>query len=167
MRLRLERRASPIGTMLLATDDDGTLRALDFVEYEARLGRLLRLQYGSCALEDGAAPASVTRALDGYFAGELGMLADVPVMTGGTAFQREVWAALRSIQAGTTTSYGNLAARLGRPQASRAVGFANGSNPVAIVIPCHRLIGADGALTGYGGGLPRKKWLLEHEGVKP
>jgi len=87
----------------------------------------------------------------------------VPVRAGGTPFQRVVWAALREIPPGRTTSYGQLAARLGRPGASRAVGLANGANPVAIAVPCHRVIGADGTLTGYGGGIERKRWLLEHE----
>ena len=80
-------------------------------------------------------------------------------------FQREVWAALRAIPVGATTSYGRLAAAIGRPKAVRAVGLANGSNPIGIVVPCHRVIGADASLTGYGGGLERKRWLLEHEGV--
>jgi O-6-methylguanine DNA methyltransferase len=163
MQLRLERRASSVGMMLLVTDADGALRALDFADYEARLHQLLRLHYGSYALEDSPAPVPVTAELDAYFGGDLGRLADVPVATGGTAFQREVWGALRAIPAGATTSYGQLAMQLGRPGASRAVGLANGANPVSIVVPCHRVIGANGALTGYGGGLPRKRWLLDHE----
>jgi O-6-methylguanine DNA methyltransferase len=162
-RFQLERRASPIGTMLVVSDADGAIRALDFDEYEQRMLQLLRLQYGDCTLSDGPAPAGVTRALGAYFDGDFDALASVPIKTGGTAFQRDVWAALRTIPAGTTTSYGKLAAKLGRPKASRAVGLANGSNPISIVVPCHRVIGADGSLTGYGGGLPRKQWLLEHE----
>jgi O-6-methylguanine DNA methyltransferase len=163
MHLRLERRGSPLGEMIVVTDADGALRSLDFSDYEARLRTLLRLHYGEYELEEAAAPASVARTLDAYFDGEFDGLDDVPVATGGTAVQREVWAALRDIPAGTTTSYGALAARLGRPKASRAVGLANGANPVAIVVPCHRVIGSNGALTGYGGGLPRKQWLIEHE----
>jgi methylated-DNA-[protein]-cysteine S-methyltransferase len=163
MRLWLERRASPVGTMSLVTDDDGALRALDFVDYEERLHQLLRLHYGPYVLEGGSAPAAVIRALSAYFEGDLDVIADLPVATEGTAFQRDVWKALRTIPAGVTTSYGQLAAWLGRPGASRAVGLANGANPVAIVVPCHRVIGANGALTGYGGGLPRKRWLLDHE----
>ncbi len=84
---------------------------------------------------------------------------------GGTDFQRRVWAALREIPSGTTRTYGDIAAELGEPGAARAVGLANGANPVAIVVPCHRVIGSAGALTGFGGGLERKRWLLEHEGV--
>ena len=163
MHLRLERRASPTGTMLLVTDGEGALRALDFADHEPRLHRLLRLHYGACGLEDGAAPRAITAPLDAYFDGELDALAAVRVATGGTLFQREVWAVLRAIPAATTASYGQLAARLGRSGASRAVGLANGANPVAIVVPCHRVIGTSGALTGYGGGLPRKRWLLDHE----
>jgi len=104
--------------------------------------------------------------LDAYFAGDLTAIDDVPVATNGTPFQRTVWAALRRIPAGTTTSYGALAASIGYPSAMRAVGLANGANPVAIIVPCHRVIGADHSLTGYGGGLPRKRWLLEHEGFE-
>jgi methylated-DNA-[protein]-cysteine S-methyltransferase len=91
---------------------------------------------------------------------------NLPVKTGGTAFQREVWAALRAIPAGQTVSYGAMASRLDRPKTTRAVGVAIGANPVGVVVPCHRVIGADASLRGYGGGLKRKRWLLEHEGVR-
>ena len=114
----------------------------------------------------GAAPAATRRALQRYFAGKLQAIDEIPVQTGGTPFQSNVWRALRTIPAGTTLSYGRMAHQLKCPLAVRAVGFANGSNPISIVIPCHRLIGADGSLTGYGGGLERKRWLLEHEGVE-
>jgi methylated-DNA-[protein]-cysteine S-methyltransferase len=99
-----------------------------------------------------------------YFAGER-VDFDLPLRPRGTPFQQRVWAALREIPYGETVSYGELARRLGTPGASRAVGLANGRNPISIVIPCHRVIGADGSLTGYGGGLARKSWLLEHEGA--
>jgi methylated-DNA-[protein]-cysteine S-methyltransferase len=92
---------------------------------------------------------------------------DILVEPGGTAFQRGVWTALRRVPAGTTVTYAQLARTVGRPAASRAVGAANGRNPVSIVIPCHRMIGSDGSLVGYGGGLPRKHWLLRHEGAIP
>ncbi len=128
-----------------------------------RMHRLLREHYGNYELEEGAAPASVTRALDAYFDGDCGVLDKIRIATGGTPFQRAVWRALRTIKSGTTKSYGEIAASIGRPQASRAAGAANGANPIAIVVPCHRVIGANGALTGYGGGLPRKRWLLDHE----
>jgi O-6-methylguanine DNA methyltransferase len=163
MRLLLERWASPVSSLLLVTDNDGVLRALDFADYEPRMHRLLREHYGDYTLAEGAAPVSLTRALDAYFAGDLDALAEVTTATGGTPFQREVWTALRAIPAGATRSYGQLAASIGRPGASRAVGAANGSNPIAIVVPCHRVIGASGTLTGYGGGLARKQWLLDHE----
>ena len=163
MRLRLDRVASPIGLILLASDDEGALRALDFEDYDARMQTLLRRHYGVVELRDGAAPIEARRALEAYFGGDIEALAVVGVATGGSPFQREVWAALRQIPAGATTSYGELATRLGRPGASRAVGLANGANPIGIVVPCHRVIGANGALTGYGGGLPRKRWLLDHE----
>ena len=163
MRLRLERRAAPVSPLLLVTDEDGVLRALDFGDCEARLHRLLRDHYGNYTLRERAAPDSVTRALDAYFDGSLDALADAAIATGGTPFQRDVWKALRAIPAGVTISYGQLAARVGRPGASRAVGAANGANPIAIVVPCHRVIGANGTLTGYGGGLARKQWLLDHE----
>jgi methylated-DNA-[protein]-cysteine S-methyltransferase len=114
-------------------------------------------------LDEGAVPASLTRALRAYFEGDLEAVATIPTATGGTAFQREVWKALRTIPAATTISYGELAAKIGRAGASRAVGAANGSNPIPIVVPCHRVIGANGTLTGYGGGLAHKKWLLDHE----
>jgi methylated-DNA-[protein]-cysteine S-methyltransferase len=104
----------------------------------------------------------VVAQLEAYFAGTLTGF-DVPLALAGTDFQRRVWAALREIPYGETISYGELARRVGSPGAARAVGLANGRNPVGIIVPCHRVIGADGSLTGYGGGLPRKVWLLEHE----
>jgi methylated-DNA-[protein]-cysteine S-methyltransferase len=163
MRLLLDRFVSPIGTILLVSDEDGALRALDFEDYEARMQKLLRRHYGAVELRGGVAPKEARRALGAYFGGDLDALSIVRVATGGSPFQREVWAALRRIPAGATRSYGELAAKLGRSGASRAVGLANGANPVAVVVPCHRVIGASGALTGYGGGLPRKRWLLDHE----
>lgn len=165
MHLRLDRFASPIGDILLATDDEGRLRALEFHDHEEQMHRLLRLHYGVVRLDAGPVPLAVTAPLAAYFAGDRHALAAVPVETGGTAFQRRVWAALRLIPPGTTTTYGRMAAALGAPGASRAVGLANGANPVSIVVPCHRVIGAGAALTGYGGGLHRKRWLLEHEGA--
>jgi methylated-DNA-[protein]-cysteine S-methyltransferase len=163
IRLRLERCTSPIGEMLIVTDDEGLLRALDFADCEARMHRFLRLHYHGYAIDERLTPCSVAAMLAAYFDGDLSSIGDIQVRTGGTAFQRTIWAALRSIPAGTTISYGALAQKLARPQASRAVGLANGANPVAIVVPCHRVIGADGSLVGYGGGLVRKRWLLQHE----
>jgi methylated-DNA-[protein]-cysteine S-methyltransferase len=160
-----DRLQTPIGTALLVTDADGALRALDWEDYETRLRQLLRLHYGAPVLRDARAPGVLKAALRGYFAGDLDRLKAIKWRVVGTPFQRKVWTALTAIPAGTTTSYGALAAQLGMPKAVRAVGLANGSNPISVVVPCHRVIGADGSLTGYGGGLPRKRWLLEHEGV--
>jgi methylated-DNA-[protein]-cysteine S-methyltransferase len=125
--------------------------------------RLLREHYGEYDFENGLAPAPVIQSLDAYFDGDLRALESIHTATAGTSFQRAVWRALRTIKPGTTKSYGQIAVRIGRPRASRAVGAANGSNPIAIVVPCHRVIGANGALTGYGGGIQRKRWLLDHE----
>jgi len=113
----------------------------------------------------GRAPGGVRDAFGAYFAGRLDALSGLAWRTGGTVFQRAVWAALCTIPIGQTLSYKGLAEQIGSPKAMRAVGLANGSNPVGIVVPCHRVIGADGGLTGYGGGLERKRWLLAHEGA--
>lgn len=162
MRLSLDRIASPIGEILLVFEGE-VLRALDFHDYEPRMQRLLRLHYGPVSLAPAVAPRALRDPLDRYFAGEHAALDRIEIATGGTAFQRAVWAALRRITPGATCGYGQLAAMIGRPSASRAVGAANGANPIAIVVPCHRVIGADATLTGYGGGLSRKAWLLAHE----
>lgn len=160
----LSRRPTPIGTMLLLTDDEERLRALDWEEFARRLRRLLQRQYATpIDVTEGKTPASVAEPLDAYFAGRIDAIGTIPVRTGGTPFQRSVWAALRRIPAGRPTSYGALAAAIDRPRAVRAVGLANGSNPIGLVVPCHRVIGADGTLTGYAGGLERKRWLLAHE----
>ena len=124
---------------------------------------LLRRHYGSYTLEEGAAPLSLTQSLDAYFAGSIDVVAGVEIATGGTPFQRRVWRALGDIPAGTTVTYRQLAGHLGENKASRAVGAANGASPIAIVVPCHQVIGANGGLTGYAAGLLRKQWLLEHE----
>jgi len=162
----LDRLATPIGTALLITDDDGVLRALDWEEHAPRMRELLRLQYGSVALKDARAPRDLKTALSGYFKGDLDRLETIKWQVAGTPFQRKVWTALPNIPAGTTMSYGALAAKLNAPKAMRAVGHANGSNPISVVVPCHRLIGANGTLVKYGGGLERKRWLLRHEGVE-
>jgi methylated-DNA-[protein]-cysteine S-methyltransferase len=154
---------SPVGTLTLAWDSDSALRALDFDGFDERFQRLLATHYGKCNLTHAAVPGNFRRALEAYFAGEVTAVDSLPLRTNGTAFQQQVWAALREIPPGTTMSYGELAQKVGRPGASRAVGRANGSNPIGIVVPCHRVIGADGSLTGYGGGMNRKRWLLDHE----
>jgi methylated-DNA-[protein]-cysteine S-methyltransferase len=165
MRITLDRLPSPIGPLLLACDDaDDALVALMFDDHEPRLRRLLAAL--RAAVVDAHAPESVLQPLRAYFAGDLAAPERLRVRASGTEFQRRVWDALRGIPAGTTASYATVAARIGRAAAVRAVGLANGANPVAIVVPCHRVIGANATLTGYGGGLARKRWLLEHEGVR-
>jgi methylated-DNA-[protein]-cysteine S-methyltransferase len=164
-RLRLDRLATPIGESLIVTDEVGCLRAFDWADREAGMARLLRLHYGSVVPEPGAAPGNIKRLLRRYFEGELGCLAAIQWRTAGTPFQRAVWTGLTTIASGETLSYGALAAKLGCPKSVRAVGLANGSNPISVVVPCHRVIGADGSLTGYGGGIERKRWLLTHEGA--
>ena len=163
----LDRLATPIGTALLITDGDGVLRALDWEEHAPRMRELLRLQYGAVALKDARAPSDLKTALSGYFKGDLDRLKTIIWRVEGTPFQRKVWTALPRIPAGSTLSYGALAARIKKPKAVRAVGHANGANPISVVVPCHRLIGADGSLVKYGGGLERKRWLLAHEGIMP
>ena len=163
--LTLDRMATPVGEGLLVTDADGRLRAFDWTTHETRLTTLLRRQNPPTQLVEGSAPAATRAALEAYFAGDLTALGAIAWRTGGTEFQRAVWTALCSIPAGETLTYKGLAERIGRPKAIRAVGLANGSNPVSIVVPCHRVIGSDGTLTGYGGGLDRKRWLLGHEGA--
>ena len=158
------RIASPVGEVVLLTDDDGAVRVLDFADHEARMRQLLDRHYrvgGWQAVPGGESHAG--RAVSAYFAGDLAAIDPLVTATGGTPFQRRIWAALRQVPAGGTISYGALAATIGRPSASRAVGLANGANPVAIIVPCHRIIGSSGALTGYGGGLARKRWLIDHE----
>ena len=161
----LDRLQTPIGTALLVTDGDGVLRALDWQEYEPRMKDLLRLQCGAVALKDARSPKALRSALAGYFKGDLDRLKEIEWRVGGTPFQQKVWAALPTIPVGTTMSYGAMAAKLDVPKAIRAVGHANGSNPISVVVPCHRLIGSNGSLVKYGGGLERKRWLLKHEGV--
>ncbi len=162
MTLEIAEFHSPIGTIVLAVRD-GTLTALVFAEgWPDRRARLVK-RFGDVDLRGAADPAGVSGRLAAYFAGDLGALDAIPVDPGGTPFQRRVWAALRTIPAGETVSYQTLARRIGAPTAVRAVGAANGDNPVGIVVPCHRVIGADGSLTGYAGGIERKRWLLTHE----
>jgi methylated-DNA-[protein]-cysteine S-methyltransferase len=162
---RLDRLKTPIGMALLVSDAEGMLRALDWEDHESRMRELLLRQYGSVEWKAARAPAATRAALTGYFEGDLDRLQTIKWRVAGTPFQRKVWNALPKIPAGTTMSYGVLAAKLGAPNAMRAVGHANGANPLSVVVPCHRLIGASGSLVKYGGGLERKRWLLKHEGV--
>jgi methylated-DNA-[protein]-cysteine S-methyltransferase len=164
-RLTLERLPTPIGEALLVTDEAGVLRAFNWTDYEPQLTAWLSRRHPRAAVVEGRSPDAVRRPFEAYFAGETRALDAVPRQAEGTAFQRGVWETLPTIPAGETLSYAELAVRIGRPTAVRAVGLANGANPIALVLPCHRVIGANGALTGYGGGLHRKRWLLAHEGA--
>jgi methylated-DNA-[protein]-cysteine S-methyltransferase len=165
----LERLDTPTGPMLIVTDADDRVRALDWEDHRQRMTRLLERRCGADAIQlrERKTPSTARRALRAYFMGELDAPAGLPIVADGTDFQRTVWNALRRIPVGRAISYGALANWIGRPTAMRAVGLANGANPIAIVVPCHRVIGANGALTGYGGGLERKRWLLAHERARP
>lgn len=145
---------TPLGLLYITFDSNFVYR----VDFEGETPRVV-----SQAPTRQALPPELRDRLNAYMEGDCAALDSIAVETGGTAFQREVWSALRRIPAGSTISYGELAARIGRPRAVRAVGLANGANPVPLIVPCHRVIGANGALTGYGGGVWRKRWLLEHE----
>lgn len=164
MLLEIAHVDTPIGT-LAPVVAEGKLVRLEFGADEDCILRELRARFGDASLQRRRDPGGVVGRLRAYLAGDLGALDDIPVDTGGTDFQRKVWRALRKVRAGSTISYGDLARRIGQPKAMRAVGLANGANPIPVVIPCHRVIGSDGRLTGYGGGLPRKEWLLRHEGA--
>jgi methylated-DNA-[protein]-cysteine S-methyltransferase len=142
---------TPTGPILIETDDAGRLHGIRWGDYAQHLQDLSN------------EPSAACQALSAYFAGKIDALNDLPVVMTGTDFQRAVWAELRRIPVGETISYGTLAERIGRPTATRPVGLANGANPIPIVVPCHRVIGADHTLTGFGGGLHRKQWLLQHE----
>jgi methylated-DNA-[protein]-cysteine S-methyltransferase len=168
LQLLIDRIDTPIGEMLIVADREGNLRAVDWTDHETRMRRFLRLHYGENGfrLEAARNPNDLTHAISRYFEGELTAIDILAVQTAGTPFQREVWRALRNIPCGTTVSYAKLAEQIGRPAAIRAVGLANGSNPVGVVVPCHRVIGANGSLTGYGGGIERKSWLLKHEATR-
>jgi methylated-DNA-[protein]-cysteine S-methyltransferase len=163
--LTLESLATPFGPILVAADAEGRLRAVEFWNDEAEMRRLLAHRFGAVKAEFGAIAAPIRTAFDCYFAGDREALQGLPWKSGGTAFQQKVWQALTTIPVGETWSYARLAAAIGKPKAVRAVGLANGANPIPIVVPCHRVIGANGSLTGFGGGLERKRWLLRHEGA--
>jgi len=157
---------SPVGPLALAWDAAGALRGLSFGQ---GLERSLRREYPGLEVEPAAPPGSLAQGLRAYFAGERAALASLPWSLDGAAsaagFAGAVWRSLLDVPAGTTVSYGELARRLGDPGAAQAVGVALNRNPLPLVLPCHRVIGADGSLTGFGGGLERKTWLLRHEGA--
>jgi methylated-DNA-[protein]-cysteine S-methyltransferase len=154
---------APFGPLAIAARGD----VLVAIRLEGDPERLAKEWVRQEPVERGRLTPALTRAFDAYFKGDIRAIDALEADPGGTEFQRSVWAELRRIRAGSTISYSQLAARIGRPDAVRAVGTANGANPVPIVIPCHRVIGANGALVGYGGGLDMKRWLLAHEGLIP
>ncbi len=155
---------SAIGPLAIAAKD-GRLCLLDFAPEPARIERRLEKRFGPVELEPVADSGGFVSRLRAYWAGDLDALDGIPVDSGGTPFQQRVWSTLRRIPTGETRSYAWLAREIGRPGSARAVGRANGSNPVAIVVPCHRVVGSDGSLTGYAGGIESKRFLLEHEGA--
>ena len=165
LHLLTETLVTPIGTLVMASDEQEQLRAVDWLDFEDRMRRLLARHYGSQGVVVTPALNSTCHAaaLSAYFEGHLRAIDSLLTVAAGTPFQTRVWNALREIPVGRTVSYADLARRIGQPAAVRAVGLANGANPISIVVPCHRVIGADGSLTGYGGGLDRKRWLLNHE----
>lgn len=163
-KLKILKVKSPIGVLYAAVSGN-KLCDMDFSTRWAEKKRRLQLRFGDVAFEEVGDAARIAKKLEAYLGGDLDALDSIEVETGGTEFQRKVWRELRRIPVGATISYGELARRVGNPKASRPVGAANGRNPVAIVIPCHRVIGADGTLTGYASGVDRKRWLLAHEGA--
>jgi methylated-DNA-[protein]-cysteine S-methyltransferase len=165
IRLHIDHLDTPIGRLVFVVDGEARLCAVGFVDGEKRMDRQVRAYADDPAFElvPESNPGGTTAMFRAYFDGELTAIDRMSVAVGGTPFQKRVWNALREIPCGETWSYGQLARHIGKPRAVRAVGLANGANPVGIVVPCHRVIGADGSMTGYGGGIERKKWLLAHE----
>src|SRR4051812_27206801 len=163
--LTIDEVASPVGPLTIA-ERAGRVCLVHFGGDDPSVDACLERWYHDEERVRGPM-ASIRSALQKYFEGDCHAIDVLTVELNGTPFQRKVWEALRQIPAGSTTSYADLARRIGEPRAVRAVGAANGANPVAVIVPCHRVIGTDGTLTGYGGGLERKQWLLAHEGVLP
>ncbi len=159
-----DRIATPIGDMILVVRD-GVVLLLEFEDATDRVAREMKARFKDYTLEAAENPFGLSEQIRSYFSGTLNVIDALLTDGGGTTFEQCVWAELRNIPCGETISYGELAKRLGDKNASRAVGLANGKNPIAVIVPCHRVIGADGKLTGYGGGLHRKEWLLRHEGA--
>lgn len=165
LQLLTDQIATPLGDFTLVADEAGRLHAAEWTDCLDRTERSLRILHGTggYALKKARNPGGLSAALRAYFAGDIAAIDTLPVAKIGTDFQQLMWRHLRKVKAGTTLSYGDFAKRIGKPAAIRAVGAANGANPISVVVPCHRLVGADGALVKYGGGLRRKQWLLEHE----
>lgn len=156
--LATTRLATPIGELRLAASPEGLVAILFSCDET-----MLPAARGSAPAR--AHLARTCTALEEYFAGRRTTFSDVTLAASGTEFQHQVWRAVRGIPFGQTVSYGRVASQIGRPKAVRAVGLANGQNPIPLIVPCHRVIGSNGSLTGFGGGLPTKKWLLEFEGA--
>lgn len=161
-----EKIATPLGPLWILCDEQFHLRAVEWEQHSDRMEQLLDIHYraGGYSRIPAKNPGGLADKLADYFAGNIDVIDTLPTATGGTPFQRDVWQMLRTIPKGQVMHYGQMAEQLGRPGAARAVGAANGSNPISIVVPCHRVIGRNGALTGYAGGVQRKEWLLRHEG---
>ena len=164
MRVALWSYESPIGALGLATDEDGVVVGCSF-EGESRLDRVVERCWPQAVIEPGEPMAALVEALDAYFAGARDALQDVAWRVPGEDFQPRVWRALADIPAGVTISYGEMAKRAGEPGAAQAAGVALNRNPVPLILPCHRVVGHDGGLVGFGGGVERKRWLLAHEGA--
>lgn len=160
----LDRMATPIGQLLLAHAGE-QLCLLDFEDYETRFRTVLARRFGNLPHVEEPMPSSMREAVEAYFNGVLNALDSIPVHTAGTSFQQMVWGMLRRIPPGETWSYAQLAMAIGHPGASRAVGTAIARNPIALIIPCHRVLDSQGRLAGYSGGTERKRWLLRHEGA--
>lgn len=164
VRLKFDRITAPFDDILIAVEDNA-LCALDFGGFEDRMRRLLAKRYGEFELEPCSDPNGFSTKIRAYLEGDLNTLDDIPITLGGTPFQERAWHALRTIPPGRTATYAEQAAKLGAPRAARAVGYANSQNPIALVLPCHRVIGTNRTLTGFAGGVETKRWLLAHEGV--
>lgn len=162
--LHVDHLPSPVGDITLVARA-GRLCALDFFDPDGLRARLAR-RFGALRLSERSDPAGITSRLRAYFEGRLDAIEEIAVDAGGTPFQQRVWQALRAVPCGETRSYRDIAEAIGRPGATRAVGNANHRNPVGIVIPCHRVVGADARLGGYAGGPDAKRWLLAHEGAR-
>jgi methylated-DNA-[protein]-cysteine S-methyltransferase len=171
IELLRESLPTPLGKLVLLSRADGALVSLDFFDLQERREALLRRRFGAGGWRERAASPGADserlRALRRYFAGELDALAGLPLELEGNALQRELWSLLQSLPPGQCTRYGAMAEALQRPGAARAIGAALGANPLLLVLPCHRVLASNGRLHGYAGGIERKRWLLEHEGLLP
>jgi len=158
-----DRMDTPLGRAVVIADAQGSLCMHFWVDDDDTWQRRFQQRHAGGEIVERRDDLGHVDALRRYYAGDIAALESIPVRLRGTPFQTKVWSALRTIPAGTTVSYGELARRIDHPTAVRAVGLANGSNPIGVVVPCHRVVGSNGSLTGYGGGIERKRWLLAHE----